>query len=207
MVSFASGALIAAGSLPATAAEPAASPQSAPSTNQLAEAKVAVAQWALVKPAVSTDSDGTVRFDRREAISLGGNADIVNQFAAGIEAGGGTVVGGAANPRKVAQVRALGMKAASACRGKNNSTTQWFGWQLKVDSCVANRLIGELAAGAGAATVIGLISSWTGIGGLAAGLVAGILAIGAGVLGACASNGKGLIIDVAWNGVPWCAGQ
>lgn len=95
-----------------------------------------------------------------------------------------------------------------ACAGKNR--WDYTGLQLNVslNSCNTNRLLGAIASGAGAATVVGIITAATGIGGAAAGIIAGGLAIAGGILTSCAAKGRGVAIhNIAPGPVVWCNGQ
>ena len=173
-----------------------------PSAAVLAAATTAAAQWPIAQKALSTDPNGRVVFDAAGALALGVQKSLVDEFATGIEAGGGRVIGAAVDAGKVATARSAAVALASNCQGINELSYQWFGQQLKLDSCVTGRIIGALSAGAGTAALIALITSETGIGGLAGGIVAALFTIGAGVLGSCAADGTGVIIDPAW-----CAAQ
>ncbi|MFC6356584.1 hypothetical protein [Luethyella okanaganae] len=154
-----------------------------------------------------TGSAGDVTFDGAQALALGNAPDIVADFAVGIEAGGGTVIGLDVDQAAVDEVTSALVQARAGCQGQNNGTTQWYGWQLKIDSCKAAQLVASVSAGAGVATVAGLLTSWTGIGGISAGAIAAVLAAGAGFLAVCAAPGKGMILNLAWTGIPWCASQ
>ena len=93
------------------------------------------------------------------------------------------------------------------CEGKNNSSIQWFGHQLKLDSCNTTRLVAALAVGAGGAGVVAAILAITGVGAAVAGVIAGVLGGLGGVVAFCGANGNGVIIDESWAGAMWCAGQ
>ena len=125
----------------------------------------------------------------------------------GFVAAGGSVSGIAVKRSDVAVGTNAIAAAKAKCAGVNNYSVQWFGDQLKINSCVVQNVIGALTAGAGAAGIAAIILAETGIGGAAAGVIAGLLAIGAGVLTSCASSGRGVIIDLSFAGIPWCASQ
>ena len=152
-------------------------------------------------------SAGDVTFDGAEALALGNDPKVVAEFAAGIAAGGGTVVGLNVDQKTVDETKSTLFQALAACSGQNGGSTQWYGWQLKIDSCKSAQMIAAVTAGAGVATVAGLLTSWTGIGGISAGAIASILAAGAGILSVCAAAGKGMILNLAWTGLPWCWSQ
>ncbi|ALD12483.1 hypothetical protein [Clavibacter capsici] len=171
---------------------------------QIASGEAAAAKIRGLRDTITT-VHGTVHFDADVAIERGALPLTVRQVAVGIVAGGGTVSGITVDDDEVAAVARIILD--SNCVGETDYSTQWFGHQLKLNSCDANRLIGALAAGAGIATVAAIITSETGVGGIAGALIAGLLAIGGGALAFCAADGNGLIVDQGWNGVPWCAGQ
>jgi len=150
---------------------------------------------------------GNVTFDAAKARALGGDAKTIEQFAEGIVAGGGRVTGITVDVRNVSRLSQSLVAAKSSCAGQNNGSTQWFGLQLKIDSCKANTLIAMMAGGAATATIAGVLTSWTGIGGISAGLIAGLLGLGSAIVAGCAARGTGLILDLAWTGLPWCAAQ
>lgn len=101
----------------------------------------------------------------------------------------------------------LANAAKSTCVGKNNSSIQWFGHQIKLNSCNANRLSAGLAIGAAGAGVVTAILAATGVGGAVAGVIAAVLAGLSGVIAFCNANGRGIILDESWAGVAWCASQ
>jgi hypothetical protein len=151
---------------------------------------------------------GTMQFDAAAAIRMGGDPDIVQDVATGVLAGGGTVTGiriRAAAVRTIANL-ARTTAAKSSCAGKTNISGQWFGLQIKLNSCDTNRLVAAMTGGGGIGAIITVLAS-SGIGTVAAGVAAGILAIGAGIVGWCAANGRGVILDYSYVGASWCASQ
>ncbi len=201
------GALTLLGVSPASAAPP--PPQfTGPAVTSVQVAAAAKAEAAVTKlRSTLTTVGGLPHFDASAALDMGADPATVEQVAAGITAAGGTVSGIAVKASDVAAGTAAIAASRASCAGQTSYSIQWFGYQLKLNSCVTNAVIGGLSAGAGAAGIAAIIASETGIGGLAGGLLAGILAIGAGVLGICASSGNGVIVDLSWAGVPWCASQ
>jgi hypothetical protein len=107
------------------------------------------------------------------------------------------IAAGAVTGRQIQSLKAK-------CSGKNNHSVQWFGPQMKLDSCNTNRLIA--AAGAGSAIIIGILAV-TGVGVAAAAVVAAVLGVVVGAIAWCAANGNGVIIDESWAGQVWCASQ
>jgi hypothetical protein len=174
---------------------------------QVAAASQAEAEVATLRPTLTPDTSGRIHFDAKAALALGASPTTVSQVATGIAAAGGTVSGVAVQAGAVNATANVLAAAKAKCYGVNNYSVQWFGDQLKINSCVTSAVIGALSAGAGVAGIVAVITSETGIGGIAAGLIAGILAIGAGVLATCGSRGNGTIIDLSWAGIPWCASQ
>lgn len=183
--------------------------------HQLSSAEIsagdeAVAKVADLRTAITTQN-GSLHFDASRALALGADPSTVQQVAVGVVAGGGSVSGVAVDAASIArtanQLAAVRAASRANCAGQTNYSTQWFGHQLKLNSCDANRVIAAMSAGAGVAGLAAIITSETGVGGIAGGVIAGVLAIGAGALGWCAANGTGVIIDLSWAGVPWCAAQ
>lgn len=194
---------------PATAA-PAAPP---PGTSQAtavavtpAEAAAGAAAAAEIKKYESalTTVNGVVHFNATAAIALGGSATSVEQFAVGIAAGGGSV-SGISLPASQVAAAAVVAKTVSHCYGSTNLTHQWFGYQLKINSCITAKI---LAAGLAVTTVAGILTAALGvtvIGGIIALVVTGIVGLGSAALYYCSSDGDGAIID--FGPVPWCANQ
>jgi hypothetical protein len=161
--------------------------------------------------AALTTQNGVLRLNASKALAFGIDSETVRQVATGIVAGGGIVTGIAVDAASVARTSGAVVVATAAsrarCMGRTNYSVQWFGDQLKLNSCDAARVISAMSAGAGVAGLAAIIASDTGVGGIAGGVIAGVLAIGAGLLGSCAANGTGVIVDVSWAGVPWCVAQ
>ncbi|WP_435081379.1 hypothetical protein [Clavibacter michiganensis] len=174
------------------------------STSEIAAGNVAIEKIRDLQDTI-TSTHGAVHFDAGVALERGALPSIVREVAIGIVAGGGTVSGITLGESEVGAIARVMLD--SNCTGETNYSTQWFGHQLKLNSCDTNRLIGALAAGAGIATIAAIITSETGVGGIAGALIAGVLAIGGGAIAYCAADGNGVILDQGWNGAPWCAGQ
>ncbi len=78
-----------------------------------------------------------------------------------------------------------------------------------LDSYATNKVINLLWAGAGVGAIVAALEGLgviTAPAGAVSALVAGIIAVGAGVIGFCA-NSRGVVIDKAWTGPPWCHGR
>lgn len=135
----------------------------------------------------------------------------LDEFAIGIAAGGGTVIGaGAASQKIESNASRLTDHVESddavtlACEGRN-------GWAavpptIYLSSCNAAALSSALAAGAAIATITALIISWTGAGAAVAGVVAAALALYSSVYAICNSWGHGIRIYVVTT-LPVCWSQ
>ncbi|CAQ01967.1 putative integral membrane protein [Clavibacter sepedonicus] len=152
-----------------------------------------------------TTIHGSVHFDAALALERGAAPVTVREVAVGIVAGGGAVSGITVDDSKVLDVTRIVLD--SRCAGVTNYSTQWFGRQLKLNSCDTSRLIAALAVGAGIATLAAIVTAETGVGAIAGGVIAALLSIGAGAIAFCAADGNGVIVDQSWTGAPWCAGQ
>lgn len=88
-------------------------------------------------------------------------------------------------------------------------STHWWGVSMWLDSYATNKIVNLLWAGAGVGTIVAALEALgvvTAPAGAVSALVAGIIAVGAGVIGFCA-NSRGVVIDKAWAGPPWCHGR
>ncbi|MGV1003547.1 MAG: hypothetical protein ACOYEV_02025 [Candidatus Nanopelagicales bacterium] len=86
----------------------------------------------------------------------------------------------------------------------------WWGWQFRISSTASNRAIALLNHGVGVAGIVSAICSGSIVGlpcGAAWVIAARILAIGGGVLGCCNARGRGIIVNMNWNGWLWCTSQ
>jgi hypothetical protein len=95
--------------------------------------------------------------------------------------------------------------ATAHCFGSTNLTHQWFGWQLKLNSCITAKVI---AAGTAASVVAGIITAALGVtvvGGIIALVVGGLIGLGTAALAWCSSDGDCAIID--FGPAVWCANQ
>ena len=150
---------------------------------------------------------GSRTFDGAIARAAGASPENIEAFATGWVIAGGTAQHAPVD-REMLQAVAAQSAVIRACAGKNR--WDYTGLQLNVylNSCNTTRLLGAIASGAGAATVVGIITAATGIGGAAAGVIAGGLAIAGGILTSCAAKGRGVAIhNIAPGPVVWCNGQ
>lgn len=134
----------------------------------------------------------------------------LDDFAVGLIAGGGSVVGaGPAADRLAAaaeQISASLDSAILACAGRNGFRNFWP--TVFLDSCNASALSNILNIGAGIATIVGFLTAATGIGAAAAGIIAAALAIYSSLISLCNSWGHGVQIFVnPFGGIPVCWSQ
>lgn len=175
---------------------------------QIAAARADLPQVAkLERDAVTVSANGTLTFDVLVAKRAKVSQRIIDEYALGLTLSGGSVVGvsKAGLAATVSAAPALQALAKSSCRGRNNTGTAVWGPYIQLDSCNTNRLIAALGAGAGVATVAALLSGAVGVG-LAAGVVAAVLAIGGGAVAFCAADGNGVVLRLLWTGTPYCTG-
>jgi len=143
-------------------------------------------------------------FDVEAAISAGGDPGVVDEFAEGYAAGGGTVRGLRDTPSAVADSAASSLLR---CSGKNSFDVTGFQANLYLNSCVSNDVIGKLNQGAGVAGIAGVVASETGIG-AAALVAAGVLAIAGGALTSCNAKGRGTVShNIPGSAIAWCNSQ
>jgi len=195
------GSLIIGGMAFAAPAEAAAPTTYTPTAAQRAQAIEAVSQVEKFDNALSLDAAGNVHFNATEALADGGNATVVAEVARGVAAVGGVVVGASV------PMVAMTSNGVTHCYGSQSYSTQWFGHQLKVNTCTANKILSALAAGAAIATIAAIVLAATGVGGTAAAIVAGFLALGAAAVGYCSADRDAAILDSSWAGGFWCANQ
>ncbi|WP_144760968.1 hypothetical protein [Curtobacterium sp. 9128] len=174
-------------------ASPAVAADQAPSA-------VSDSSWSALDRAI----DGST-FDGRTALEAGVDPALVEDFATGWAITGKPTENVDVD---VDLVRELGQISARACSGKNR--LDYTGIQLNayLDSCNSSKLLGMVQQAAGVGVIAAAITSWTGVGGLAAGTIAGALAISAGVLQVCSSNGRGIAAHmIPPTAVMWCNNQ
>lgn len=158
---------------PADAATP--TPVQPPSASEIAQVTLA-GQSVSVKGGVHI-------FNYTEALKTGVGVSEALQFAEGVAAGGGTVVGGPANlAAKSAALSQVVIAARSQCHGRNGHSTYWWGNQIALDSCNTSVLINAVWAGAGLSALGGIISAATGAGAALGAIAAAVLTVGAAVL-------------------------
>lgn len=80
----------------------------------------------------------------------------------------------------------------------------WWGVSMWLDHWAVDKLATLIAGGAATVTLVAAVTSWTGIGGLSAGAIAALLAIGAAAIKLCDWNGRGVSFHLAWIGPSWC---
>lgn len=149
--------------------------------------------------------DTTTRtFDADQARASGADAALLEEFASGYLAGGGTVRHISVDPAEVAELRGNTV----FCSGKNRFDVTGLQANLYMNSCVSNDVVGKLAQGAGLAAILALISAETGVGPVVGGIVAGLLTIGGGALASCNSKGRGTVShNITGSALVWCNSQ
>jgi len=149
----------------------------------------------------------TGTFDGAEAAAAGVPAPIVDDFATGWAAGGNPVTGASVNVDELAAVRAA-TPEIRACSGRNRWDYTGIQLNVYINSCNSDTLIGLLTTGTGIATIAAALTAITGLGVVAAGAVAGVLGAVTGVLTTCAARGRGIVIhNIPPGPVVWCNGQ
>lgn len=149
----------------------------------------------------TVSSADSITFDYEGAIAAGVDMGGADDFAYGIELAGGYAAGYTA----VSQPESLQASVmAASCPGVNGVKSMWYGYQLLMDSCRTTLIANLVLGGAAAATLTALIMSWTGVGAVAAGVIAAALGIVGAGLSACNSWGQGIGVNVLWTGQPWC---
>ena len=134
----------------------------------------------------------------------------LDDFAVGLIAGGGSVVGAgsvANQLAKAAERLSANLDAAIlACEGRNGWRNFWP--TIFLDSCNSNALAAAMAAGAGVAALAALITAATGAGPVVAGTIAAALGIYSALVALCNSWGHGIQIFVnPLGGTPVCWSQ
>jgi len=86
----------------------------------------------------------------------------------------------------------------------------WWGYQYTLSATSTNRLLAAIAGGTGAAGVAALICTGTIVGipcGVALGVATGLIAIGGAVVAWCNAAGRGININIFWNGLMTCTSR
>jgi hypothetical protein len=162
----------------------------------------------LLAPHVTRQADGTFSLDATPKVTAAVGSDLVGT----IDASMGRVNDMVRDGELTTDSR-LGVHLANggvlAKGGANGLSFHWWGIEVDLDSYWTKKLLGVISAGAGAAGIAatlaaaGVISSPAA---LPAGVAAGVLAIGGGVISFC-SNDNGVSLYLTYNGIPWCSGQ
>ncbi|MEK6311027.1 MAG: hypothetical protein V4737_06250 [Curtobacterium sp.] len=146
-------------------------------------------------------------FDGAAARAAGADASTVDDFATGWVIAGGRVENVTVNDTLVEAVLDSG-DVARACSGRNRWDYTGIQLNIYLNSCNTTRLLGAIGAGAGGATLVGIVTAATGLGAAAAGAIAGGLAIAGGVLTSCSAKGRGVAIhNIPPGPIVWCNGQ
>lgn len=145
-------------------------------------------------------------FDGGEARASGVEAGLVDDYATGFAATGGSIRGATVDSARLSALRAAG--DVRACSGRTRS--DYTGAQLNVylSSCNTNRLLAVIGGGTGVVGTIAGILAPTGLGAAAAGALAGVLAVAGAFLGVCAAKGRGTVIhNIPPSTITWCNSQ
>lgn len=86
----------------------------------------------------------------------------------------------------------------------------WWGYQWVVSNATANRISALLYGGAGVSAIAAAICTGTIVGlpcGVAFAIAAGLVTIGGAAVSFCNANGRGIYINLTWNGWLWCSSR
>lgn len=175
-------------------------PANAASLQSSGEA-VPEATWTALDDAISK----TGVFDGAAAASAGASSELINDFATGWAATGGTVTHASVDESMLNVAEAA---TPRACVGRNS--LDYTGIQLNayLNSCNSSRVLGMVNQGAGVGVIAAAVTSWTGVGGVAAGAIAGALAISSGLITTCTAKGRGMAAHmIPPTAVMWCNNQ
>ena len=189
--------------LGATVANPAqAAPDPATVTTAAelqAEAEAFAAAAVRLERSIVRAKDGTLSI-QTTAAKAGVNQEAFNQVAASVE-----VVNQAVRTREWRTTADLQVWPV-AYNAHNGTIVRWWGIEVHLTAAAVSRIVGLLTAGAGLATIAAALTIYLGGTGVIPGIAAGLLALGAGVLQACA-NGNGVKFYKPHVGPPWCTGH
>ena len=98
--------------------------------------------------------------------------------------------------------------AAASCGGTNKYEDRFYGYDTYFDSCNTTRIIGLLTIAAGIVTIAAVITAVINPpAGIAVGITAGLLGIGAGALTFASANGCGIYIRWSFDTPIWTGSQ
>jgi hypothetical protein len=174
-------------------------PRSTPPTPAISES-----EWATLDSSIDVRSHV---FDGASAARNGVDAAIVNDFATGWVAAGNTAIHATVDQSKVESF-GLTTLNVQGCAGKNRVDYTGLQLNMYLNSCNSSKIVGMVTAGAGVASIAAVITSWTGAGGAIAGVLAGVVAISAGVLTTCSAKGRGIAGHmIPPTSIMWCNNQ
>lgn len=159
--------------------------------------------WAALGDGIGTDGvfDGDV--PRRAGVPEG----LIDDFATGWSAEGGSVTGAAVDTAVVERARTA-QASVRSCVGKNRLDDAGIQINLYLNPCKAASVLGLVTSGAGIAVIAAAVTAATGVGALAAGVIAGVLGVSAGVLTSCTARGRGIAAhNIPPSAVMWCNNQ
>ncbi|WP_143047285.1 hypothetical protein [Amycolatopsis xylanica] len=182
--------------------------QSSVRTGQSAELTKAVE---ALTPYVHRQADGTFQLVAPDRVVRAVGSSMYTKIAASVQRVNAMIMAGELVSDASLAVRSSNPDALSTrtMDGSNGLSFHWWGIEVDLDSYWTNKLVSVINAGAGAAAVAavlagaGVISS---PGAVPAGVVSGILWIGASAIQFC-SNSNGVSLYLTYTGVPWCSGQ
>ncbi|MEK9199833.1 hypothetical protein ACH0B5_17850 [Ureibacillus sp. 179-F W5.1 NHS] len=169
------------------------------STDKIKEAKEKIKDYnkitkdALEITPLLTFVGNQIQFDEIEAEEKGVSKELINATKSDIE-----------KINKASE----GIFSIAACDGSNKYVDRWYGYDTYFDSCNANKLIGYLTIGAGITTIAAAITAFIAPPvGLAVGIAAGLIGIGAGALTVANANGCGILIRWSFDKPIWTGSQ
>lgn len=162
------------------------------------------ADWSALDAAIDRSAG---RFDGTIARAAGVDDDVVDEFATGWVASGGTALDADVDDN-VVQALSSAANSIQACAGKNSTDHTGPQYNYYLNSCNTAKVLGMIAVGAGVAAIAAAITSMTGAGAAVAGIVAGALTVAGGVVAVCSSNGRGIVAHILqFTNVVWCNNQ
>ncbi|PLR91936.1 hypothetical protein [Bacillus sp. T33-2] len=101
-----------------------------------------------------------------------------------------------------------GLVHIAACSGASKFVDTWNGYDTYFDSCETTKIIGYLTIGAGVATIAAAVAAFIfPPAGLAAGIAAGLMGIGAGALTVASAEGCGTKVKWMFDQPFWTGSQ
>lgn len=174
----------------------------APASASPSPAEIPDSSWIALDAAIA----GTV-FDGAKASAAGVPAALVSEFATGWRVAGNATANVVVDERLMQELE-TDTATARACAGRNS--LDYTGLQLNayLNSCNSAKLLGMVTSAAGVGVVAAAVTSWTGVGGVAAGAIAGAFTVSAGIIQVCSANGRGIAAHmIPPTAAMWCNNQ